>query len=73
MISCLVMTGCVTVTCLSQKEKERVDRYGVGGAGIQWGKAWRNVRDNIKDLPIPVRRVCYGEFGVTEFCEGMFG
>jgi solute carrier family 45 protein 1/2/4 len=58
-ISCAFMIVCVGVTCWTQKEEQRVDTSG-GAPGIKWGEAWRNVRDNIKDLPLPVRRVCYG-------------
>lgn len=59
-ISCTVMVICVTVTCTTQKEKERTDSTGQV-ATFRWGKVWRNVSENIRDLPLPVRRVCYGE------------
>lgn len=30
------------------------------GEGVRWRNVWGNVRRSIKELPLPVRRVCYG-------------
>lgn len=63
-ISCIFMVICITVTCWTQVEEQQLGEVvgsGSQGASVQWRKAWRNVRDTIRDLPVPVRRVCYGE------------
>ncbi|KAK4046957.1 hypothetical protein OIO90_006375 [Microbotryomycetes sp. JL221] len=60
-MSCFFMVLCVTVTCWTQKEKQRLD--APNGVGVQWSQAWQNVKQTIKHLPIPVRQVC-----VVQFC-----
>lgn len=66
-ISCMFMAICVLVTCWTQVEDEALsdvvgtDSTGRRGTAVQWRKAWTNIRDTIKDLPVPVRRVCYGK------------
>lgn len=56
-LSCVVMTACVAVTCWTQEEKvgrtEPTDGGGVMGVVNSVGSAIRN-------LPLSVRRVCYG-------------
>ncbi|GAA5874856.1 hypothetical protein JCM1840_003904 [Sporobolomyces johnsonii] len=60
-ISCTVMSATVAVTCMTQKEERK---WASGGRGE--GRAWRvvlgNVKENIRTLPLPVRRVCYVQF-----------
>jgi solute carrier family 45 protein 1/2/4 len=57
-ISCAVMIVCVSITCYTQEEVAGVQEEG--SKGVSWSKAINNVKESIKDLPLPVRRVCYG-------------
>jgi len=56
-LSCAVMAVCVGTTCYTQDEKPRPkdERREKGG---QVGQAFRNVKSNIRTLPVAVRRVC---------------
>lgn len=60
-LSCGVMAICVGVTCYTQEEIERTHH---GSKGIKWAKALKNIRESIRDLPLSVRRVCYGAFAL---------
>lgn len=59
-LSCAVMVICVTITCYTQEEKATEVKAGTG-KGISWRKALRNVRESVRNLPLPVQRVCAGE------------
>ncbi|KAM0786252.1 hypothetical protein ACM66B_007051 [Microbotryomycetes sp. NB124-2] len=59
-LSCIVMAGCVTVTCWTQPEKEHID--APNGVGVKWTRAWSNIKHTIRHLPKPVRQVCYVQF-----------
>lgn len=60
-LSCFVMAICVGVTCWTQVETVgRAEPVGAGGVlGI-----FKLVGKAIKNLPTPVRRVCYGGFSL---------
>ncbi|GAA5963168.1 hypothetical protein JCM21900_002938 [Sporobolomyces salmonicolor] len=60
-ISCTVMSATVAVTCVTQKEDRRRDSGG-RGARSAWRVVLGNVKENIRTLPLPVRRVCYVQF-----------
>lgn len=58
-LACAVMIICVSITCYTQEEKEIMERVG-SRKGIKWRKALKNVRESIRNLPVPVQRVCAG-------------
>ncbi|BGO95201.1 hypothetical protein NBRC10512_000984 [Rhodotorula toruloides] len=63
-ISLVVLAGTVGVTCWCSEEKERKGEEENGKEGV-WSKVVdvvRDVRDNVRELPMPVRRVCYVQF-----------
>ncbi|GJN89859.1 hypothetical protein Rhopal_002848-T1 [Rhodotorula paludigena] len=63
-ISCAVMVVTVGVTCATQHEQERPELRAQESAGA-WKKVKGVVRDvvvNVKQLPRPVRRVCFVQF-----------
>ncbi|BGP35051.1 hypothetical protein JCM10296v2_006881 [Rhodotorula toruloides] len=63
-ISLVVLVGTVGVTCWCSEEKERKGEEETGKEGV-WSKVVgvvRDVRDNVRELPMPVRRVCYVQF-----------
>lgn len=62
-IGCLVMALTVAVTCSTQQEEKRdSDRDAVTASGSALERVYRDIRDNIKNLPLEVRRVCYVQF-----------
>ncbi|GAA6044081.1 hypothetical protein JCM8097_000197 [Rhodosporidiobolus ruineniae] len=65
-LACVVMVGCVGVTCWTQEEtaRPRLMREGEGRESA-WRKlkgVGRDVARSIRTLPLPVRRVCYVQF-----------
>ncbi|GAA6059941.1 hypothetical protein JCM10212_003081 [Sporobolomyces blumeae] len=60
-ISCLIMTLTVVVTCMTQHEEARVLQESEDGKNA-WTTIFSDVKDNIKNLPLEVRRVCYVQF-----------
>ncbi|GAA5919660.1 hypothetical protein JCM6882_003831 [Rhodosporidiobolus microsporus] len=73
LVACAGMAACVGVTCATQEEERRVARErreGDEGEEAEedegaWKKLKGVVRDvgrNLRDLPRPVRRVCYVQF-----------
>ncbi|GAA5993015.1 hypothetical protein JCM10908_000799 [Rhodotorula pacifica] len=71
-ISLMVMLATVGITCATQHEGGRSDgaegAKKEGEAEVQvavWKRVWQvgaDVKDNFRQLPIPVRRVCYVQF-----------
>jgi len=60
-ISCLVMSVTVAVTCVTQEEEKRTrDEEEDEGSAIM--RLWADIKESIRDLPIEVRRVCYVQF-----------
>lgn len=59
-ISCTVMVICVSITCWTQDERPKEGGL-VEEKGMKWGGILKNIRESIRDLPLPVRRVCYGK------------
>ncbi|GAA5955707.1 hypothetical protein JCM3765_001827 [Sporobolomyces pararoseus] len=59
-ISCIVMASTVAITCYTQEEEKRTPNE------VESGNAWKrifvDIKDNIRHLPIEVRRVCYVQF-----------
>lgn len=60
MISCLVMSVTVIVTCVTQKEEKRAEDEEEEGSAVK--RLWSDIKESIRDLPIEVRRVCYVQF-----------
>ncbi|GEM12595.1 MFS transporter, sucrose transport protein [Rhodotorula toruloides] len=63
-ISLVVLGATVGVTCWYSEERERKGEDEGGKEGV-WSKVMcvvRDVRDNVRKLPMPVRRVCYVQF-----------
>lgn len=58
-LSCFVMVALVAVTCVTQPER-RDREQEEGKEGVSWRKAVRNIRESVRHLPKPIRRVCYG-------------
>ncbi|GAA6018292.1 hypothetical protein JCM10207_000793 [Rhodosporidiobolus poonsookiae] len=64
LVACAAMAACVAVTCLTQEERPGEDR-GLGVRDGGWSRlkgVVRSVVENVRDLPTPVRRVCYVQF-----------
>lgn len=59
-ISCTVMVICVSITCWTQDERAK-EGGSAEEQGMKWGGILKNIRESIRDLPLPVRRVCYGQ------------
>lgn len=55
-LACTVMALCVGTTCYSQVEEPRPAAAGEKGGQVV--KAFRNVKSNVRNLPVSVRRVC---------------
>ncbi|GAA5843336.1 hypothetical protein JCM11251_007290 [Rhodosporidiobolus azoricus] len=67
LVACAVMAACVGVTCVTQEEERRVRREGEEDEGQE--SAWKKLKGvvsdvarNLKELPTPVKRVCYVQF-----------
>ncbi|ORY76502.1 hypothetical protein BCR35DRAFT_280347 [Leucosporidium creatinivorum] len=58
-VACCVMAVTVGVTCVTQTEEVRVGAGGGEGVGKRLRAVVKGVRDSLRDLPLPVRRVCY--------------
>lgn len=59
-ISCVVMASTVAITCFTQEEEKRTPNEVESGSA--WKRIFVDIKDNIRDLPIEVRRVCYVQF-----------
>ena len=59
-ISCAVMVATVGVTCWTQAEEERPELATGEGAWEKVKGVVRDVSENVRTLPTPVKRVCYG-------------
>lgn len=61
--SCVVLAACVGVTCVTQEEEEREeDGSRTEGAWKRCKSVVGEVVRNIRELPKPVKRVCYVQF-----------
>ncbi|BGP51627.1 hypothetical protein JCM10450v2_007577 [Rhodotorula kratochvilovae] len=61
-ISCAVMVATVGVTCWTQQEEERPELATGEGAWEKVKGVVRDVSENVRTLPTPVKRVCYVQF-----------
>ncbi|GAA5903076.1 uncharacterized protein JCM6883_002687 [Sporobolomyces salmoneus] len=59
-ISCLVMAISVGITFFTQEEEKRAPSEVETGNALK--RVFVDIKDNIRDLPIEVRRVCYVQF-----------
>lgn len=61
-VACAVMCVTTGVVCATQgEEARRGGQQEEQGVGRRLKGVVRGVRESLRDLPLPVRRVCYGE------------
>jgi len=63
LISCFVMSLTVLITCTTQHEEEETRNTTTSDEqGRQWKRVFMDILNSIRDLPLPIRRVCYVQF-----------